>query len=74
MKNGDMIYEMYRTTLYKVKNIIRLNNDELFAFIKDAKSYFGNHDANCGIFLEKINYKNKYIDSNYYLENKFTFS
>ena len=71
MNNGDIIYELTHFEVHQVKKIVKLNNNDLFAFIIDIKYRFGDYKyPNCGVFFEEIKENTKYIDSKKYLKKE----
>ena len=73
MKNMDLIYQLKSFELKQVTNIVKLNDDYLFAFIIDINYKFSDYPENIvGIFIETFDTKYKYISSILYLKLKET--
>jgi len=68
MENEDFIYETANFHLEKVIDIIKVNDNNLYAFIIDVKKYDTYYEYPlCGIFLKNLDFKTKGINSFKYL-------
>ena len=68
MENEDFIYETANFHLEKVIDIIKVNDNNLYAFIIDVKKYDSYYEYPlCGIFLKNLDFKTKGINSFKYL-------
>ena len=68
MENDDFIYETANFHLDKVIDIIKVNDNNLYAFIIDVKTYDTYYKYPlCGIFLKNLDFKTKSISSFKYL-------
>ena len=73
MSNGDLIYEIKSFSLSQVTNIIKLNDDNLFAFLIDVNYKFSSYKNNIvGIFFEKFDIRSYFNSSISYLMYKET--
>ena len=74
MKNGDFIFKTGESVglLQQVINIIKVNDNNLCAFILSNKRIGDYINFPCGIFLRKIDTNTNYIDSFDYLKYKET--
>ena len=71
MNNMDLIYEITDFNLKQVTNVIKLNDDFLFAFILDVKYKLSQYKNNIvGIFLEKFTIWSPFNSSISYLNYK----
>ena len=73
MNNKDLIYELKKFDLKQVTNIIKLNDEYLFAFIIDVTYKFSSYPNNIvGIFIETLDTKSYFNSSISYLNYKET--
>lgn len=73
MENEDIIYETKSYDLKQVTNIIKLNDDNLIAFLIDVNYKFTSYKNNIvGIFFEKFDIKSYFNSSISYLMHKET--
>ena len=74
MKSGDFIFETGKSVLLlkQVTNIIKANDNNLFAFILSNYRFGDYRNPLCGIFLRKLDTNTSYIGSYNYLKYKET--